>query len=153
MVARSKISVDGLQETRAALEKFGIDADKVIGEAIEAIAVNVQGIAVRKIQRGPATGMVYPPIQGIRGKPHQASAPGEPPMSDSGRLASSVRHVPSGLESEVGTDLEYGGFLEFGTRDIAARPWLMPSLEEGRRKAGQTLANAVRKAIERAKRG
>lgn len=150
MAAKSDIKLEGLEETRKALAQFGIDADMVIAEGVEAIATNVQGRAVRKIQRGPATGRTYGPITGKRSKPHQASAPGEPPMSDSGRLATSIRMVTDGLESEVGTDLKYGGMLEFGTRDIEPRPWLVPSLEEERRKSGLILAQAVRRAIERA---
>lgn len=89
----------------------------------------VQTTAKRKIQRGPASGEVYD-ISGPPQRTHQASAPGEPPMSDTGRLASSIENRVDGLTGYVFTRVKYGNHLEFGTRKMAARPWLFPSVEE-----------------------
>lgn len=72
--------------------------------------------------------------------PHQASAPGEPPATDTGRLRATVSHVVAtdekGLYTEVGSGanpaipgVDYAVYLEVGTRDIAPRPWLKPSLD------------------------
>lgn len=64
---------------------------------------------------------------------HTASAPGQPPATDTGRLAASIRedlHVDSrGLVEVIGTDVDYALPLEVGTRDIAPRPFLRPGLK------------------------
>jgi hypothetical protein len=56
------------------------------------------------------------------------SKPGEPPHKQSGRLRASVTHEVVALIGRVGTNLKYGRWLELGTRIVAARPWLRPSL-------------------------
>jgi HK97 gp10 family phage protein len=64
---------------------------------------------------------------------HRASAPGDPPATDTGRLRASIRTDLSELtrlSATVGTEVAYGRFLEFGTANMAARPWLRPAYEK-----------------------
>lgn len=67
------------------------------------------------------------------GKPHTPSRPGEPPHVDTGRLRASVTHeVEKNLFSiigRVGTNVEYGRYLELGTSRMSPRPWLRPALK------------------------
>ena len=68
------------------------------------------------------------------GRYYTASAPGQPPASMTGRLRSNV-HVemdPAGKAALVGilAELDYARFLEKGTRYMAPRPFIQPSLEE-----------------------
>ena len=65
-----------------------------------------------------------------RNIPHRASAPGDPPAVDTGRLRQSVRYEVEGNIGLVGTDLDYGKKLQFGTRKVAARPWLDVAFRE-----------------------
>lgn len=58
------------------------------------------------------------------------SKPGEPPHVQTGRLRASISHEVTGVTARVGTNLEYGRYLELGTRKMAARPWLRRSLTE-----------------------
>jgi hypothetical protein len=92
--------------------------------------LRVQREAVRAVHQ-PGTGRQY-------GR-HRASAPGQPPATDTGRLAASLREElrrdERGLVEVVGTDVDYALPLELGTRDIEPRPFLRPSL----RKAGGDL--------------
>lgn len=64
--------------------------------------------------------------------PHTASAPGQPPAPDSGDLRDSIDgEVVRGMGGptvEVGTDKEYGPYLEYGTSKMLARPWLRPTV-------------------------
>lgn len=48
---------------------------------------------------------------------------------DTGYLRRSITTSPGNLEAEVGTDVEYAPFVEFGTRYQSAQPYLMPSFD------------------------
>lgn len=69
-----------------------------------------------------------------RGRVHVASAPGRPPAVDTGRLRASYAwrtgKDAGGPFVEVGSNVEYAPFLEFGTRRMAARPHLRPAVNE-----------------------
>jgi len=62
------------------------------------------------------------------------SAPGEPPGVISGTLKRSITNEVEGLTGRVGTNVEYGKYLELGTEHIAPRPFLRPALESNRTK-------------------
>lgn len=80
-----------------------------------------------------STGRVVP--YGSR-PPHRASAPGQPPAPDTGRLrasyGASASRTPDGAELEVASGLEYAPYLEFGTTQVEARPHLRPAMEQGK---------------------
>lgn len=61
------------------------------------------------------------------------SRPGDPPFKQTGHLRRSVAREVIGLTARVGTNLDYGRFLELGTRHMAARPWLRRALAESQR--------------------
>lgn len=75
------------------------------------------------------------PIGGKRDKPHTASAPGDAPAVDSGDLRNSigVQKMKDG-HYRVGTNKKHGLYMEFGTRKVAARPWMRPTVEKLRSK-------------------
>ena len=58
---------------------------------------------------------------------HVASAPGYPPVVWSGELKISINHVIAKERGivylYVGTTKDYGVYLEFGTKNMEARPW------------------------------
>lgn len=60
------------------------------------------------------------------------SRPGDPPNTDNGTLIKSVGFNVDETEmiAEVGTNLKYGKYLEFGTEAMKARPWLFPALQK-----------------------
>lgn len=75
--------------------------------------------------------------RGKASRVHQASAPGEPPAVDTGRLRSSVSHEGpyvdgNRVHGRWGTNVEYADDLEFGTSRIAPRPWARRAEEETR---------------------
>ena len=80
-----------------------------------------KGVQIR-MRNSPASGRVYP-----RGKrSHRASAPGQAPKPDSGRLVQSVRFQRRDHGSikgvEVGSTVAYSLYLEFGAAKLAAPP-------------------------------
>lgn len=63
-------------------------------------------------------------------KTHRASAPGEAPAIDYGNLRSGISVEMTGeTTAMVGVAADYGAPLEFGTRKMAARPFMRPSVD------------------------
>lgn len=122
------MTIEGLDEFKRAIAEAKQEVRAKAEKAVHRSTLRVQTAAVKRIQRGPASGEVYEKYNPRR--THQASAPGQSPMSDTGRLASSVETYVSGLEGWVFTRVEYGAYQEFGTSRIKPRPWLLPSIEE-----------------------
>ena len=80
---------------------------------------------VADIQRELST-----PGQGAQYGRHRASAPGDAPAVDTGRLRQSISAVRIDTGHwRVGTNVEYALYLEFGTRKIAARPFMRPAAD------------------------
>lgn len=65
-----------------------------------------------------------------------------------GRLRNSITHeiTEGGLNAVVGTNVEYGPYIEFGTRRMRARPYLFPAFEEERPRYMERLKRALSKA-------
>ncbi len=109
------------------MAKMGDIAQKRMEEA-----VNVVRNTTLKTLTGPRTGRTYT-IPGTH-KTYTASAPGEPPAQRLGELRQSVSILIEGmgadLTGKVGTDKDYGLMLEYGTKNMAPRPWLRPSFEK-----------------------
>jgi hypothetical protein len=91
----------------------------------------------------PGTGKTYKRKSVV----HIASSPGSPPAVDNGILRASIAHetkrdglnITASVGSDVdyikrkakrGTNVEYGFFLEVGTRHIQRRPWLVNTLRK-----------------------
>ena len=101
---------------------------KLTDEHVMATAFQVEA-TMKTSMSGAKRGIVYQ----RGGKAHQASAPGEPPAIDTGNLVNSVFSEKSGPgQALVGASAEYAEYLEFGTRKMAARPFLRPALEKAR---------------------
>jgi HK97 gp10 family phage protein len=65
---------------------------------------------------------------------------------DTGRLRASIRprFYSQGLAADVYTDVEYAPFVEFGTRKMAAQPFLHPAWEQVRPRYMRELAIALK---------
>lgn len=116
-------------------------SDAVIKE-LRRGAVRIQGDVVRSIQNSPPTGKTYQ----RRSVTHTASSPGNPPRTDTGRLVSSAHVQPRQDGAEVVIASNYATFLEYGTRNMAPRPFLEPAAERN----ADELAEAVGRAMGRA---
>ena len=96
----------------------------------------VEGTAKESIQKG-GTGILYEKYKPRRS--HRASAPNEPPATDTGFLVSNismnVKKEPNGvIIGQVISSAPYSEHLEFGTTNMTARPFMQPALEKNRRK-------------------
>lgn len=99
--------------------------------------------AVRLITQGPKTGQIYTTFFFTIGEganrivvpygtrpPHQASAPGEAPASDTGFLVNnrSIKVDTLTLRASLTFHAEYALYLEFGTDRMEPRPFARPAL-------------------------
>lgn len=126
-----KINLEGLNGLLSQLQQLGAAGDEIIEETIFDVATETQALAVAGIMGSPKSGRTYKKTNPNR--THTASAPGQFPATDTGRLASSVKMVMQGpMAYVVGTNVAYGPMLEFGTAKMAARPWLLPSFERAK---------------------
>ena len=111
-------------------------------------ALDIHNKAKELIHSGPPSGRWYKrktgtgrggQLTGPDGKKtkgykwHRASASGQPPMTDTGFLANSIRFpqiTKGGLEATVVVAAPYAKHLEFGTSKMHPRPFLKPATNE-----------------------
>lgn len=149
MTQRS-IRLEGGPELQAALERFAAAASKEVDKVVQAAGITVRGDIVKLMHRSNPSG-----ITRTLSKPrrvHTASAPGQPPAVDTGRLVSSVVYEKAGpAAAEVSSAVLYAAWLEFGTMQIAARPAWVPAVENARPKFLAHINAALAKEIREAR--
>jgi hypothetical protein len=121
------LELEGVEEFQRALKKLGKDAEAAVSKATVKAGLLLQGDIQKRIQRGPKTGAIY-----TRGNvSHQASAPGQSPATDTGRLVSNTLFKKTSVMSvEVFNTLQYAPLLEFGTTNIDPRPAWIPAIQK-----------------------
>ena len=119
-------------KTKAKSAALGPAVEKAINNAVALLAYGALADAQKSIQKGAKTGRTYK----RRNVTHQASAPGEAPASDTGRLVASGRvDQPETFVANMVFSAQNAGYLEYGTRRMAARPFMRPAGEAQRDKA------------------
>lgn len=150
MKTKFKTKVDGLPELQGAFKKAPIEARDGAIDALEASTRLILSRSQAKILKGPKTGRIYK-----RGATrHQASAPGEAPAFDTGKLAGSgEREITAVSETKawgiVAFNAKYARWLEIGTRFIRPRPFLLPTLDELRDKIRLIFIKSIKARVER----
>ena len=139
------MKLEGLEGLQAALGKMTKEIEAEVDKAVDATGLELRGEVVKAYQRGPATGITYEKSNPNR--THTASAPGEAPATDTGRLASSVNYKKDGaMSATVGSEIVYAAMLEFGTSRIAPRPAWVPAVEAIRPKFQRRIEAALARA-------
>jgi HK97 gp10 family phage protein len=76
-----------------------------------------------------------------------SSRPGEPPRMRTGHLRSSIyREKVADMHHRVTVGAEYGVYVEYGTRNMAARPFFRPAIELHKREFIIRMRNAGKSA-------
>lgn len=145
-----RMDIDGLEETLMAFDKYGDDGVREASKAVRATVEKVRIDAIRSIQRGPKTGILYErdPGQNLSAT-HRASAPGEAPANDSGDLISSAIAKSSGVTGTVTFGEDYASALEYGTFRMAPRPYLGPAVRNNEGYFVERLEKGLEKAQKR----
>ena len=145
------VSVDGIDKLASKSRIVAKIAEEELAKALYASAKQVEKEAKQSILQGGKSGRVYR----RRTVTHTASAPGEAPASDTGRLVNSINTEleTTALTSTVSAGsgiVKYARALEFGTRKVAARPFLFPALERSKPWIKDRFDRALDKVIDRA---
>jgi phage gpG-like protein len=157
------LKVEGISQLQATFARLMNGVEDNVAKAVTATALEINTDVKKRIQRGPKTGRVYTDIfRMIGGRPvpmgpragnnlsarHQASAPGEAPATDTGKLASSLYfQQASKMEATIGSRLAYAYYLEYGTTRIRPRPAWLPATELGQKKLNERVRRAIDNAI------
>ena len=144
-------------------EFFG-EATKAVKDAMTVAAITVESKAKKIMGTGASMFDPRGNTKIRRGKRafHRPSAPGFPPAVDTGVLRASISHkvtvknnnvmgfvgsdidkIARSPKTEAGTDVEYGFYLEVGTKNMEKRPWLRPALRQSEKTIKRVLKEAV----------
>lgn len=124
-----RIDITGLEALRSSFTNLDQQFNDAVQNAIISTVTIIKARVQEGINRGPKSGKVYEKSNPRR--VHQASAPGEAPASDTGRLAASIYIDIDPFAATVGSRLVYARYLEYGTRKMAPRPiWVPVALQE-----------------------
>ncbi len=144
-----RLKVANAEAVAAELKRFGPKAVKAMEGVVQRAVLRVSGRMVKMVQRGSRSGRTTTRPGGTT---HTASAPGEPPKSDSGSLARNIKPSATKVDGvvvsgEVIVSVVYGGMLERGTSKMKPRPYAKPSFELERPAIQKDAKRAMKKAI------
>ena len=154
------VTIDGADELIAQLAKIGKQSGPAMTKIANATAIELKGNIIKKISGGTRTGHLYTHYMATiggnvvpvrkRAKPHRASAPGEAPKTDSGRLVGLVyfdkaRGTFGSPTATVGSKLAYALYLEYGTRNMKPRPVWEPEAKKAQAKFIKRVENYLSK--------
>lgn len=123
------VKVKVSNKSKAAMKRLEMIYEGDLKKLIFRAANYTQNEAKQSIQSGSKTGVLYTAYNPRR--THQSSAAGEAPATDTGNLVNNIAISIDGdrLGASVESNAEYSTYLEFGTANMAARPFLQPALE------------------------
>jgi HK97 gp10 family phage protein len=145
------IQVKGVAELKKKLKSLGASMEDAIFGGVILTANEIRTDAIKSIQNKSSGSQVQRSRQGGGTYTHTAASEGQAPNTDTGKLVASIAVEPnrSGVYALVGSNLDYAGFLEFGTSKMGARPWLEPALRKNKDNLQRNINAAADALIER----
>ena len=140
-----KINVKNLDKVLSQLSRLNKELEKPFQEVVKGGGQLIRAEAVKSIQSGAKSGIVYEKYNPRR--QHRASAPGQAPASDTGNLVSKIIVKKEAGEVKVQSNADYSKYLEYGTSKMLARPFLFPASEKSTAKIIQATFNKVVEVI------
>lgn len=123
---RSTVIRSSSKRLEAVKDKAEAEVKRLVFQATNRVRTE----AVKSIVQNPRRGGVvtrYNPKRVV-----STSAAGDPPAQDTGNLSSGISSEVKGLHGKVISKAAYSKALEYGTRNMAARPFLVPAVEKAR---------------------
>jgi len=144
------VKIEGIDRLKRSTEALKKQVAVELSIGLEASARKIESEAKRSILTGIKSGKVYK----RRTVLHRASAPGQAPANDTGRLVNSfnMEYVRGTLQAIISAGrgtVKYARMLEFGTARMAARPFLFPAAERSKAWISKRLSDAVDRAIKK----
>ena len=141
-----KFKVSNLKKVLSQLENLDKQLEPEFQEIVKGGAQLIRGEAIKSIQTGAKSGVVYQMYNPRR--EHRASAPGQAPASDTGNLVSKiiVRQKSQDVTS-VESNANYSAFLEYGTSKMQPRPFMLPAFEKSKKPIINAVINRVKQKI------
>lgn len=142
-------SID-FSSTLKKLDKITEDMKKEIAAALFVGGLKIEENAKLSIQREVKTGRAYR----RRTVTHIASAAGQAPANDTGRLVNSFNVSQSADKMAVafksgGATVAYAVALEYGTDKMAPRPFMKPALEKSRAFIEKRMVTGIKRGVEK----
>ena len=142
-----KINVKNLKKVLSQLNRLDKDLETPFQEIVKGGGHLIRAEAIKSIQTGAKTGIVYQKYNPRR--QHRASAPGQAPASDTGNLVSKIIvKQKSKNVTQVESGADYSKFLEYGTSKMEPRPFMFQAFEKSRQPIEQAVFKRVVKKIE-----
>ena len=121
--------------------------DNKVKEYVTRGTMMVMNTAKKSIASG-GTGELYEKYQPRRS--HRASAPNQPPATDTGFLISQITmkvkaHKNGVVEGSIISAAPYSKALEFGTTQMTERPFMQPALQKNKRKIQKLFKKGILK--------
>ena len=136
------LKVKNLKKVLSQLNRLQKDMEVPFQEIVKGGAQLIRGEAIKSIQTGSKSGVMYQMYNPRR--EHRASAPGEAPASDTGNLVSKIIVKQKSKDiTSVESNADYSAYLEYGTSKMEARPFMLPAFE----KSKKPIINAVFKRV------
>ena len=144
IAVRVEIAGAGILARR--LQAIGRRSREAVRDALAHSARELEHEIKRSILDNPRRGPPY--VRGHPTRTGRASAPGDPPADDLGQLARDVTLMidADGYGATVESRAAHSRFLEFGTAEMAARPFMFPAFERHRARIVKRIAAALRGA-------
>jgi len=141
------IQVKNLKKAMAQLKNLEKDLEPDFQEIVKGGAQKIREEAIKSIQSGAKSGIVYEKYNPRR--THRASAPGQAPASDTGNLVSKIIVALKDKDhTEVQSNAHYSAYLEYGTSKMEPRPFLLPAFEKSKKPIINAVFNRVKRKIE-----
>jgi len=114
-------SIKGAKNIRSLVNKMANTFEENRNMAVKEATVTIHRHAIETVSanEGGSAQMRYSPKRVVT-----VSKPNTPPHTDTGRLRQSIKFNYKDGVGEVGSNLKYAAWLEFGTSDMEPRPWL-----------------------------
>ena len=142
-----QIKVSNIKKALKQLKTLQKDLEPDFQEIVKGGAQLIRGEAIKSIQSGAKSGIVYEKYNPRR--THRASAPGEAPASDTGNLVSKIIVRQDGKDkTNVESNAHYSAYLEYGTSKMEPSPFMFPAFEKSRQPIEQAVFKRVVKKIE-----
>lgn len=137
-----RYDIPDLANLQKKFEEYPKELQSEVEKAQKVNAIDLQSTARKLVQRGARSGRWYK----RRKIMHQASAPGEPPKTDTGYLVNRIRgFVEHRFVAVLEAATKYARMLEFGTRKMGARPFMDRAGAIVLKRARQRLIDAARR--------